>query len=145
MSITSEVLTSTQRQLVSTKVLTMVLDMYRDPGRMVDDISSVGLRQVVYTSSADTSARLGSAIVEVISDYSSGETGTDGCKWTHGLIICTGIRTSTGGPRVKKVINTNAKKSCPKLVRKGLHQPSGNLSRQRCSRWSWTYIGIPFV
>ena len=53
MSITSEVLTSTQRQLVSTKVLTMVLDMYRDPVRMVDDISSVGLRHVAYVSSAE--------------------------------------------------------------------------------------------
>ena len=39
---------NTYLHLVSTKVLTMALDLYRDPVRMVDSISGVGLHHVGY-------------------------------------------------------------------------------------------------
>jgi hypothetical protein len=35
---------NTYLHLIATKVLVMVLDMYKDPVRMVDDISALGLR-----------------------------------------------------------------------------------------------------
>jgi hypothetical protein len=90
----------------------MVLDMYRDPVRMVDDLSSVGLRHVGYGSPAEYFGPYCSAIVEVITEFTSDETCIAGFKWSLGLIARTMVRTiEEGSTLVMKAINTNTRKS----------------------------------
>jgi hemoglobin-like flavoprotein len=108
---------NTYLHLVSTKVLTMVLDMYRDPVRMVDDISSVGLRHVGYGAPPEYFGSYCSAIVEVIKDFTSDETCVEGFKWSLGLIARSIVRTiAEGSTLVMKAINVNTKKSMTKAL-----------------------------
>ena len=44
---------NTYLHLTATKVLAKITDMYEDPGRMIEDMSALGLRHVEYASSAD--------------------------------------------------------------------------------------------
>ena len=58
----------------------MVLDKYRLPVRMVDDVSSAGLGQGGYTLPVECFGPFRSALHEVISEESSGKTCVDGFR-----------------------------------------------------------------
>eukprot|EP00927_Polykrikos_kofoidii_P013040 TRINITY_DN15679_c0_g1_i1.p1 TRINITY_DN15679_c0_g1~~TRINITY_DN15679_c0_g1_i1.p1 ORF type:complete len:1094 (-),score=158.59 TRINITY_DN15679_c0_g1_i1:516-3737(-) len=98
--------------LVSTKVLTMVVDLYREPVRMVDDISAVGLRHVGYGVSTDFFGPFASSAVEVIATVTTDQACIEGFSWSIGLIAKSTVRTIIEGSTiVMKAINTNTKKS----------------------------------
>eukprot|EP00927_Polykrikos_kofoidii_P008254 TRINITY_DN13422_c0_g2_i1.p1 TRINITY_DN13422_c0_g2~~TRINITY_DN13422_c0_g2_i1.p1 ORF type:complete len:1113 (-),score=188.46 TRINITY_DN13422_c0_g2_i1:284-3562(-) len=108
---------NTYLHLVSTKVLTMVLDLYRDPVRMVDDISSVGLRHVGYGISVEFVNPFASSTVEVISGLTDDQVCIDGFAWSLGLISKSVMRTITEGSTiVMKAINTNSTKSMTRAL-----------------------------
>lgn len=108
---------NTYLHLVSTKVLLMILDMYRDPVKMVDDISSVGLRHVGYGAPTQFFPPFTSAIVEVISTYTDDETCIEGFKWSAGLIAKSTVRTIIEGSTiVMQAINVNSRKAMSKAL-----------------------------
>ena len=57
-----------------------MLDKYRHPVRMVDDVSSAGVSQVGYTIPVECFGPFRSALDEVISEWSSGETCVEGFR-----------------------------------------------------------------
>merc|ERR1712187_498633 len=103
---------NTYLHLVATKVLVMVIDMYRDPVRMVDDISALGLRHVGYAIPTEYMPPFASACVEVVQGLTKDQTCVDGFQWSIGLIAKSLVRTILEGSTiVMKAINVNTKKS----------------------------------
>eukprot|EP00927_Polykrikos_kofoidii_P002426 TRINITY_DN1096_c0_g1_i13.p1 TRINITY_DN1096_c0_g1~~TRINITY_DN1096_c0_g1_i13.p1 ORF type:complete len:1086 (+),score=186.39 TRINITY_DN1096_c0_g1_i13:79-3336(+) len=108
---------NTYLHLVSTKVLNMVLDVFRDPVRMIDDISGVGLRHVGYGVSAEFFSPFASSTVEVVATFTSDEMAIEGFKWSIGLMAKSTMRTLIEGSTiVMKAINVNTKKSMRKAI-----------------------------
>ena len=100
-------------QLVSTKVPTMWLDRYRDPGRWTTTSRRLAGAVSVTPLQLSTSARFCSAIVEVIRDRSSVKTCVEGFEWSHGFMTRTFVRTIAGDPIiVLDAITTNGKSQC---------------------------------
>eukprot|EP00927_Polykrikos_kofoidii_P030732 TRINITY_DN2645_c0_g1_i6.p1 TRINITY_DN2645_c0_g1~~TRINITY_DN2645_c0_g1_i6.p1 ORF type:complete len:1095 (-),score=184.74 TRINITY_DN2645_c0_g1_i6:117-3401(-) len=119
---------NTYLHLVSTKVLTMVLDLYREPVRMVDDISGVGLRHVGYGISTEFFGPFASATVEVIAGLTRDQTCVEGFNWSIGLISKSTVRTIIEGSTiVMKAINVNTRKSMSRAL--------SNASRGERSGW----------
>eukprot|EP00927_Polykrikos_kofoidii_P033473 TRINITY_DN282_c0_g1_i7.p1 TRINITY_DN282_c0_g1~~TRINITY_DN282_c0_g1_i7.p1 ORF type:complete len:1106 (-),score=182.29 TRINITY_DN282_c0_g1_i7:180-3497(-) len=119
---------NTYLHLVSTKVLTMALDLYRDPVRMVDDISGVGLRHVGYGISTEFFGPFASSAVQVIAGLTSDQTCVDGFNWSMGLMTkCTMRTIIEGSTIVMKAINTN--------TRKAMATALGTASRGERAKW----------
>merc|ERR1712187_218602 len=108
---------NTYLHLVATKVLVMVIDIYRDPVRMVDDISALGLRHVGYAIPTEYMPPFASACVEVVQGLTKDQTCIDGFQWSIGLIAKSLVRTILEGSTiVMKAINVNTKKSMNKAL-----------------------------
>merc|ERR1712151_1063643 len=108
---------NTYLHLVATKVLIMVIDMYRDPVRMVDDISALGLRYVGYAIPTEYMPPFASACVEVVQGLTKDQQCIDGFQWSIGLIAKSLVRTIIEGSTiVMKAINVNTKKSMNKAI-----------------------------
>merc|ERR1719436_562229 len=105
------------RKDIATKVLVMVIDMYRDPVRMVDDISALGLRHVGYAIPTEYMPPFASACVEVVQGLTKDQICIDGFQWSIGLIAKSLVRTIIEGSTiVMKAINVNTKKSMNKAI-----------------------------
>merc|ERR1719277_1464886 len=108
---------NTYLHLIATKVLVMVIDMYRDPVRMVDDISALGLRHVGYAIPTEYMPPFASACVEVVQGLTKDQVCVDGFQWSIGLIAKSLVRTILEGSTiVMKAINVNTKKSMNKAL-----------------------------
>jgi len=108
---------NTYLHLVATKVLVMTIDIYRDPVRMVDDISALGLRHVGYAIPTEYMPPFASACVEVVQGLTQDQTCIDGFQWSIGLIAKSLVRTILEGSTiVMKSINVNTKKSMVKAI-----------------------------
>merc|ERR1719277_2402673 len=108
---------NTYLHLIATKVLVMVVDIYRDPVRMVDDISAVGLRHVGYGIPTEYMPPFASACVEVVQGLTKDQTCIDGFQWSIGLIAKSLVRTILEGSTiVMKSINQNTKKSMARAL-----------------------------
>jgi hypothetical protein len=108
---------NTYLHLVATKVLVMVIDIYRDPVRMVDDISALGLRHVGYAIPTEYMPPFASACVEVVQGLTKDQTCIDGFQWSIGLIAKSLVRTILEGSTiVMKSINQNTKKSMARAL-----------------------------
>merc|ERR1719150_2725796 len=57
---------TTRLHFIADKLVTMTLDMYKDPKRMVEDISALGLRHVGYGIPTDLFGPFVTACVQVI-------------------------------------------------------------------------------
>merc|ERR1719149_189095 len=108
---------NTYLHLIATKVLVMVIDIYRDPVRMVDDISALGLRHVGYAIPTEYMPPFASACVEVVQGLTKDQVCIDGFQWSIGLIAKSLVRTILEGSTiVMKSINVNTKKSMNKAI-----------------------------
>jgi len=108
---------NTYLHLVATKVLIMVIDIYKDPVRMVDDISALGLRHVGYAIPTEYMPPFASACVEVVQGLTKDQVCIEGFQWSIGLIAKSLVRTILEGSTiVMKSINVNTKKSMNKAI-----------------------------
>jgi len=108
---------NTYLHLIATKVLIMVIDIYRDPVRMVDDISALGLRHVGYAIPTEYMPPFASACVEVVQGLTKDQNCIDGFQWSIGLIAKSLVRTILEGSTiVMKAINMNTKRSLAKAI-----------------------------
>jgi len=108
---------NTYLHLIATKVLVMVVDIYRDPVRMVDDISALGLRHVGYAIPTEYMPPFASACVEVVQGLTKDQDCIDGFQWSIGLIAKSLVRTILEGSTiVMKAINQNTRKSMNKAI-----------------------------
>merc|ERR1719183_1634981 len=108
---------NTYLHLVATKVLVMIINIFRDPVRMVDDISALGLRHVGYAIPTEYMPPFASACVEVVQGLTKDQVCIDGFQWSIGLIAKSLVRTILEGSTiVMKAINVNTKKSMNKAI-----------------------------
>lgn len=108
---------NTYLHLIANKILEMVLDMYREPVRMTDDISALGLRHVGYGIPTEFFAPFVSAVIEVLNATSKDEVLIEATRWSLGLIGKSLVRTILEGSTiVMKAINVNTKKSIAKAI-----------------------------
>merc|ERR1719436_2187917 len=105
------------RKDIYLKFLVMVIDIYRDPVRMVDDISALGLRHVGYAIPTEYMPPFASACVEVVQGLTKDQVCVDGFQWSIGLIAKSLVRTILEGSTiVMKAINYNTKRSIQKAL-----------------------------
>merc|ERR1719191_1739566 len=77
---------NTYLHLVATKIITMTVDIYLEPVRMVDDISALGLRHVGYAIPTELFGPFVTACVEVLQSICSDETTIESFRWSLGLV-----------------------------------------------------------
>jgi len=94
---------NTYLHLVATKFLVMVIDIYRDPVRMVGDISALGLRHVGYAIPREYMPLFSSACVEVVQGLTKDQVCIDGLQWSIGLIAKSLVRTFMEGSTRKSM------------------------------------------
>jgi len=108
---------NTYLHLIATKVLVMAIDMYRDPIRMVDDISALGLRHVGYAIPTEYMPPFATSCVEVMRGLTTDAQCLDGFQWSIGLISKSLVRTILEGSTiVMKAVNQNTKASMCKAI-----------------------------
>jgi len=108
---------NTYLHIIADKIMTMTLDIYLSPVRMVDDISALGLRHVGYAIPTELFGPFVTACVEVLMTYINDETTVESFRWSLGLISKMLVRTITEGSTiVMKAINQNSQKLLRKAV-----------------------------
>merc|ERR1719277_241566 len=108
---------TTRLHFIADKLVTMTLDMYRDPKRMVEDISALGLRHVGYGIPTDLFGPFVTACVQVIRTLTDDDKAEEAFRWSLSLIsrILTRV-INEGSTIVMKAINTNSAKGVRKAV-----------------------------
>jgi len=108
---------NTYLHIIATKVLVMVIDIYREPIRMVDDISALGLRHVGYAIPTEHFGAFVSACCDVVAGLTKDEYCVEGFQWSLALVSKSLTRTITEGSTiVMKSINVNTKRSMNKAI-----------------------------
>eukprot|EP00933_Yihiella_yeosuensis_P002114 TRINITY_DN10349_c1_g1_i1.p1 TRINITY_DN10349_c1_g1~~TRINITY_DN10349_c1_g1_i1.p1 ORF type:complete len:1055 (+),score=216.85 TRINITY_DN10349_c1_g1_i1:121-3165(+) len=108
---------TTRLYWIADRVVEMTIEMYRDPKKMVEDISALGLRHVGYAIPTEFFAPFVSGAVEVIRAMNADETAEEGFRFSLSLISRILVRTITEGSTiVMKAINTNSGKALAKAV-----------------------------
>jgi hypothetical protein len=100
---------ATRLYFIADKVLEMTVELFRDPRRMCDDISAVGLRHVGYGSPTELFGPFVSSWIHVIRTLTQDEKLEDAFGWSMGLISRMTVRTILEGSTiVMKAINVNS-------------------------------------
>jgi len=108
---------NTYMHMIADKVLDMSLDIYKDPVKMVDDISALGLRHVGYAIPTEFFPPFVTACIEVLISMQVDDTAVDGFRNSVGLIAKMLVRTITEGSTiVMKAINLNSRKQMMKSI-----------------------------
>ncbi|CAE8700428.1 unnamed protein product [Polarella glacialis] len=108
---------TTRLYWIADRVVEMTIEMYRDPKKLVEDISALGLRHVGYGIPTEFFAPYVSGAVEVVRTMTTDETAEDGFRWSLSLISRMLVRTiNEGSTIVMKAINTNSAKQLHKAV-----------------------------
>eukprot|EP00931_Biecheleriopsis_adriatica_P069428 TRINITY_DN4327_c0_g1_i2.p1 TRINITY_DN4327_c0_g1~~TRINITY_DN4327_c0_g1_i2.p1 ORF type:complete len:1143 (+),score=249.93 TRINITY_DN4327_c0_g1_i2:113-3541(+) len=109
---------NTRLHFIAERVTQMTLDLYKEPWRMVDDISALGLRHVGYAIPTELFAPFVTATVEVLQKYAPNNPGAlEGFRWSLGLIAQMLVQTITEGSTiVMKAINVNSASQMSKAV-----------------------------
>ena len=96
---------------IADKILDMCLEIYRDPVKMVDDISALGLRHVGYAIPTELFSPFITACVNVLLKTTQDTTTIDSFRWSLSLVGKMLVRTIIEGSTiVMKAINTNSRK-----------------------------------
>ena len=102
---------------IADKIVEMTIEMYREPRKMVEDISALGLRHVGYAIPTEFFAPFVSGAVEVVRTMTTDENAEDGFRWSLTLISKILVRTILEGSTiVMKAINTNQEKALVKAI-----------------------------
>ncbi|CAE8659910.1 unnamed protein product [Polarella glacialis] len=108
---------TTRLYWIADKIVEMTIEIYRDPVKMVEDISALGLRHVGYGIPTEFFAPFVSGAVEVVRLMTTDESAEDGFRWSLSLISRILVRTiMEGSTIVMKSINTNSAKSLRRAV-----------------------------
>jgi len=108
---------NTYLHLIATKIMDMTIDLYRNPVKMVDDISALGLRHVGYAIPTELFGPFVSACIEVAQSVTKDELAIDAFRWSLGLIAKSLVRTILEGSTiVMKAINANSRKQMHKAI-----------------------------
>jgi len=99
---------NTYLHLIATKIIDMTLELYRDPVKMVDDISALGLRHVGYAIPTELFSPFVTACIEVAQGITSDALAIEAFRWSLGLVSKSLVRTiMEGSTIVMKAINAN--------------------------------------
>jgi hemoglobin-like flavoprotein len=102
---------TTRLYWIADKVVEMTLEMYKEPRKMVEVISAVGLRHVGYGVSVEFFPPYVTGAVEVVRSMTSDDTAEEGFRWSLSLMARILVRTiNEGSTIVMKAINTNSGK-----------------------------------
>merc|ERR1719333_332189 len=108
---------TTRLHFIADKLVTMTLDIYKDPKRMVEDISALGLRHVGYGIPTDLFGPFVTACVQVVRMLTDDDQAEDAFRWSLSLISrILGRVINEGSTIVMKAINTNSGKMLKKAV-----------------------------
>jgi hypothetical protein len=108
---------NTYLHIIADRILEMTINLYRDPVKMVDDISALGLRHVGYAIPTELFGPFVSACVEVAQTVTDDGDAVESFRWSLGLVSKMLVRTITEGSTiVMKAINTNSVKALRKAI-----------------------------
>merc|ERR1711988_191420 len=108
---------TTRLYWIADKIVEMTIEMFREPKKMVEDISALGLRHVGYAIPTEFFAPFVSGAVEVVRTMTTDENAEDGFRWSLTLISKILVRTILEGSTiVMKDINTNQEKALVKAI-----------------------------
>eukprot|EP00933_Yihiella_yeosuensis_P026151 TRINITY_DN20287_c2_g1_i1.p1 TRINITY_DN20287_c2_g1~~TRINITY_DN20287_c2_g1_i1.p1 ORF type:complete len:1012 (-),score=255.36 TRINITY_DN20287_c2_g1_i1:249-3284(-) len=108
---------TTRLYWIADRVVEMTLEMYRDPRKMVEDISALGLRHVGYGIPTEFFAPFVSGACEVLQSMNVEPDAEEGFRWSLSLVAKILVRTiSEGSTIVMKAINTNRAKELKKAI-----------------------------
>jgi hemoglobin-like flavoprotein len=102
---------NTRLHFIADRVFSMTMEFYREPARMVEEISAYGLRAVGYGVPTDLIGPFVTSCIEILADMSKDELAIEAFRWSLGLIAKILVRTITEGSTiVMKAINANSAK-----------------------------------
>lgn len=100
---------NTYLHIIAERIMVMSLELYRDPVKMVDDISALGLRHVGYGIPTELFGPFVSACVEEVQSVCDDSDAVEAFRWSLGLVAKMLVRTiSEGSTIVMKAVNTNS-------------------------------------
>jgi len=108
---------TTRLYWIADKVVELTIEMYREPKKMVNILSAIGLRHVGYGVLTEFFAPYVTGAVEVVRSMTNDETAQEGFKWSISLIARILVRTvNEGSTIVMKAVNTNAERTLRRAV-----------------------------
>lgn len=100
---------TTRLHFIADKILEMTVDLFRDPVRMCDDVSALGLRHVGYAPPTELFGPFVSSVLQVVRILTRDEKLEEAFSWSLGLISRMLVRTILEGSTiVMKAINVNS-------------------------------------
>ena len=108
---------TTRLHFIADKLVTMTLDMYKEPKRMVEGIFALGRRHVGYGIPTDLFGPVVTTCVQVVRMLTDDDSAEDAFRWSLSLIsrILTRV-INEGSTIVMKAINANSGKQLKKAV-----------------------------
>jgi len=108
---------NTRLNFIAARIISMTLELCKNPKKMVSDISALGLRHVGFGIPTDLVAPFVTASVEVLCVMTDKGFAIEAFRWALGLIAKILVRTILEGSTVvMKAINANS----PKMLKKAL-------------------------
>merc|ERR1719506_907365 len=77
---------NTYLHFIADRIIDMTVDIYKDPVKMVDDISALGLRHVGYGIPTELFGPFVTACVKVVRDLTDNEVAEEAFRWSLSLI-----------------------------------------------------------
>jgi len=108
---------NTYLHFIAEKIIQMTLELYRDPTKMVDDISALGLRHVGYGIPTELFGPFCTACIEVVMTLTKDTTTVEAFRWSLGLIANVLCRTITEG---STIVMTSINANSQRLFRKAI-------------------------
>jgi hypothetical protein len=108
---------TTRLHFIADRIVAMTLEIYKDPKKMVEDISALGLRHVGYGIPTELFGPFVTACVQVIRGLTDDDQAEEAFRWSLSLIsrILTRV-INEGSTIVMKAINMNSAKQVKKAV-----------------------------
>jgi len=108
---------TTRLHFIADKIIEMTVEMYKQPKRMVEDISALGLRHVGYAIPTELFSPFVSGAVDVVRLLTTDGNAEEAFRWSLTLVSKILVRTILEGSTVvMKAVNTNSEKSLRKAV-----------------------------
>jgi hypothetical protein len=108
---------NTYLHFIADRIIQMTLEIHKDPKKIVDDVSALGLRHVGYAIPTEFFNPFVSACVEIFQTITTDQIAVDSFRWSLGLISKMLVRTiQEGSTIVMKAINSNSTMMLKKAI-----------------------------
>jgi len=108
---------TTRLHFIADKVVSMTLEMYREPKRMIEDLSALGLRHVGYAIPTELFGPFVTACVQVVHSLGPAQDAEEAFRWSLNLLTRVLTRViNEGSTVVMKAINANSDRMLRKAV-----------------------------